>query len=211
MKYNFKDGNYALSHGGADNGVQALMIMLPKTKKGVVIFTNADNGYKTYEKVLTQYLGSYGAEIIEIEMDKKPITNSLDEIKDYVPVDKELYNQIVLKDKEFFKAYNNCDIEKQAEMYDDSIEFFHDKGGFFNDKEQVLNSTKKYICGKVTRTLIKGSVEVYPIKDYGAIQIGYHKFFNKEEPNAVSIPSKFITTWHYVNNSWKISKVISLH
>jgi len=211
VKYNFKDGNYALSHGGSDNGVQTLMVMLPKTKKGIIIFTNADNGYKVYEKLLNRYLRKYGAEIMEIETGKKVSSSSLGEVKKYTIKDQQLYNKILAKDKEFFDAYNNCDMKKQAEMYDDKVEFFHDKAGLMNNKEQVLNTTEKNICDKVTRTLIENSVEVYPIEGYGAIQIGYHKFFNNQEPNAISSPSKFIITWHYVNDSWKISKVISLH
>ncbi len=65
--YNFKNGDYALSHGGADNGVQTIVFIFPKTKKGLIIFTNVDDGYKVYEKILTHYLGGQGKEIIEIE------------------------------------------------------------------------------------------------------------------------------------------------
>ncbi|MFI0431454.1 serine hydrolase [Mariniflexile sp. HMF6888] len=65
--YNFKNGDYALSHGGADNGVQAIAFIFPKTKKGLIIFTNVDNGYKIYKKIITHYLGEQGKEIIEIE------------------------------------------------------------------------------------------------------------------------------------------------
>ncbi len=66
-KYDFKDGNFALSHGGADNGVQTIVFVFPKTKQGILIFTNVDDGYKVYEKLLTHYLGEYGKEIVEIE------------------------------------------------------------------------------------------------------------------------------------------------
>ncbi|WP_163410816.1 serine hydrolase [Flavobacterium ajazii] len=65
--YNFEDGNTALSHGGADNGVQTIAFIFPKTKQGLLIFTNVDDGYKIYEKLLTHYLGDYGNKIIEIE------------------------------------------------------------------------------------------------------------------------------------------------
>jgi hypothetical protein len=78
-------------------------------------------------------------------------------------------------------------------------------------KREILDGTEKYICGKVTRELIKGSVEVYPIKDYGAVQIGFHKFHNNQEPDAPSIPSKFIIMWKNNSDGWKITKVISLH
>jgi len=65
--YDFKNGDYALSHGGADKGVQTIVFIFPKTKKGLIIFTNVDDGYKVYEKIITQYLGEQGKEIIEIE------------------------------------------------------------------------------------------------------------------------------------------------
>lgn len=65
--YNFKNGDYALSHGGADNGVQTIVFIFPKTKKGLIIFTNVDDGYKVYEKILAHYLGEQGKEIFEIE------------------------------------------------------------------------------------------------------------------------------------------------
>tara|TARA_R110002051_G_scaffold201693_1_gene268495 strand:- start:28829 stop:30310 length:1482 start_codon:yes stop_codon:yes gene_type:complete len=65
--YNFKNGDYALSHGGADKGVQTIFFIFPKTKKGLIIFTNVDDGYKVYEKIISHYLGEQGKEIIEIE------------------------------------------------------------------------------------------------------------------------------------------------
>lgn len=135
----------------------------------------------------------------------------INEIPKYKPSNVDLHNQIVKMDAIYFTAYNNCDLETQADLYDENIEFFHDKGGLSTDKNGLLKALKENICNKVTRTLIKGSIEVYPIKDYGAIEIGYHKFFNKEEPNAKSIPSKFIMVWKKEKNTWKITKVISLH
>ena len=130
---------------------------------------------------------------------------------EYVPIDKEVYDIIVAKDKEYFDAYNTCDMKKQASLYSEDLEFFHDKGGLSTSKQEILTSIEKNICGKVTRTLIDGSIEVYPIKDYGAIEIGYHKFYNNQEPNAKSTPSKFIIVWKNEGEKWLISKVISLH
>lgn len=130
---------------------------------------------------------------------------------EYVPIDKKVYDIIVDMDKEYFDAYNSCDMKKQASLYSEDLEFFHDKGGLSTSKQEVLTSIEKNICGKVTRTLIEGSIEVYPIKDYGAIEIGYHKFYNAQEPNAISKPSKFIMVWKNEDEKWFISKVISLH
>ncbi|WP_422861804.1 nuclear transport factor 2 family protein [Flagellimonas sp. W118] len=130
---------------------------------------------------------------------------------EYTPINKELYNIIVALDKEYFDAYNSCDMEKQKSLYSENLEFFHDKGGVSTSKQDVLAAIEENICGKVTRTLLEGSIEVYPIKDYGAIEIGYHKFYNNQEPNAKSKASKFILVWKNEDGKWVITKVISLH
>lgn len=66
--YDLGNGEYALSHGGSDKGVHCIVFVLPKTKQGLLIFTNADEGYKVYEKIISHYLGSDGQKIIDIEM-----------------------------------------------------------------------------------------------------------------------------------------------
>lgn len=123
----------------------------------------------------------------------------------------ELYNTIEGLDNAYFTAYNECDMDKQEKMYADDIEFYHDMGGLATDKVELLESIKKNICGKVTRTLVDGSLEVYPIKDYGAIEIGMHQFYNNQEPNAESKPSKFIIFWKQTGAEWHINRVVSLH
>ncbi|MEL1255375.1 nuclear transport factor 2 family protein [Flavobacterium sp. DGU38] len=133
--------------------------------------------------------------------------------ENYIPDDPALYETIVGLDSAFFGAYNTCDVnlEKYSSFFSENIEFFHDKGGFMNSKNEIVSATEKNVCGKVTRELVKGSIEVYPIKDYGAVEIGFHKFQNKEEPNSVSKIGRFTIIWKKENNEWKITKVISLH
>ena len=134
--------------------------------------------------------------------------------KNYTPDNPELYQTIVKLDSIFFDAYNHCDtkFEVYADFYTDDIEFYHDQGGLSNSKKDILEGTKKYICGKVTRTLVPGSIEVYPIKDYGAVEIGFHSFSNNtnppDEPKKIS---RFTIFWKQVNGQWKIAKVLSLH
>jgi CubicO group peptidase (beta-lactamase class C family) len=66
--YDLGNGEYALAHGGADKGVAAEAIILPKSKRGLIIFTNADEGYKVYERLIRYYLGEAGEKIFKIEM-----------------------------------------------------------------------------------------------------------------------------------------------
>lgn len=134
--------------------------------------------------------------------------------KNYHPVDQQLYDTIVKLDSIFFNTYNTCTInlDKYASFYADDLEFYHDKGGFSNSKQQTVEATKENICGKVTRELVKGSIEVYPIKDFGAVELGLHMFHNNQEPPPKHPRiSRFIVVWHHTENGWKISRVISLH
>ena len=132
----------------------------------------------------------------------------------YTPDDKALYDTIVKHDSLFFGAYNTCDMNLQtyASYFSEDIEFYHDKGGIMTSKQAIVEATKKNVCGKVTRQLIAGSMEVYPIANYGAVQIGYHTFTNNTEPPVANPhPGRFVITWRYSNSSWKITRVISLH
>jgi len=46
----------AVTHSGSDAGVRSLVILLPASKQGLIIFTNGDNGYKLYEKIIVEML-----------------------------------------------------------------------------------------------------------------------------------------------------------
>jgi len=65
--YDLGNNEIALSHGGSDKGVNTIVFLLPKTKKGLIIFTNVENGYKIYESLVNHYLGNVGKKIISIE------------------------------------------------------------------------------------------------------------------------------------------------
>lgn len=133
--------------------------------------------------------------------------------QEYVPDDRALYSTIAKLDSIFFDAYNNCDAKLaiHSDFYAEDLEFYHDKGGLMTSKKDVVEGIRKNICGKVTRHLKPGSIEVYPIKDWGAIEIGMHRFRNKAEPDAPSHYSKFIIFWKNDNGRWKVTKVVSLH
>lgn len=129
----------------------------------------------------------------------------------YEAANQELHDLIVKLDKKFFDAYNSCDVAVHKEMIDEDLEFYHDLGGLATSKTQIIQALKDNICNKVTRELVEGTNEVYPIPGYGAIQMGWHQFHNSQEPNAKSKPSKFVTIWKQDGDNWTISRVISLH
>jgi hypothetical protein len=129
----------------------------------------------------------------------------------YKPESMELYNAIAHMDSVYFNAYNTCDMGTQAAIFADSIEFYHDKSGLETSKKALLVAIKENICGKVTRVLVRGSLGVYEIPGYEAVEIALHKFINHAEHDHMSRPDKFIVIWRHKNGQWQITRVVSLH
>jgi CubicO group peptidase (beta-lactamase class C family) len=62
---NLPDSGYALEHGGSDIGVRTMAIFLPRSKKGIVLMTNGDNGMFITDRIIKRALVP-GARILEI-------------------------------------------------------------------------------------------------------------------------------------------------
>lgn len=129
----------------------------------------------------------------------------------YKPKSLEIYNTVAHLDSVFFNAYNTCDLKTQADMVSDSMEFYHDETGLSTSKKDFLKAIKENICGKVSRVLVPGSVEVYEIKGFGAVEIGYHRFINHQESETPSGPGRFVIIWQHKNGKWQLYRVASMH
>ena len=125
----------------------------------------------------------------------------------------ELYNEILRQDSILFTAFNTCDIKTFRSKFTDDLEFYHDKGGLtglahtMKFMEETCNNTER----KVRRGLITEGMEVYPIQDYGAVQIASHSFYitEKGKQEFKSGTFKFVHVWKKTNEGWKISRVVS--
>lgn len=133
------------------------------------------------------------------------------EVPPYKPSSIELYTEIVRMDSVWEDSYNHCKIDVQEKIISENLEFYHDKGGLLTSKTKLIEALKNNICGKVTRELLKGSIEVYPINDYGAVEMGYHRFHNINDTDQNSHFARFVHIWKKENGAWKITRVISLH
>jgi CubicO group peptidase (beta-lactamase class C family) len=57
-------GEYALEHGGSNEGYKTMVIILPKSKRAVIVFTNGDNGISVSNNVIKESI-DVGQNIIE--------------------------------------------------------------------------------------------------------------------------------------------------
>jgi CubicO group peptidase (beta-lactamase class C family) len=64
MIKNMTHGGYVLYHSGSNRGQNTKIYLSPTSKKGIVIFTNGENGNRVCEKILSRYFES-GDEILD--------------------------------------------------------------------------------------------------------------------------------------------------
>jgi len=119
-----------------------------------------------------------------------------------------LFKTIQSLDTKLFDAYNHCDLTTLGAMVSDDLEFYHDQTGLSVGKEPFVAAIKQNICGKVQRELLLGTLEVYPLKGYGAVEIGIHRFHHPDNPENVG-DAKFVMLWQNKEGVWKVTRVIS--
>jgi ketosteroid isomerase-like protein len=122
----------------------------------------------------------------------------------------ELFETIVRMDAKLFDAFNAHNLDAMMAMFADDLEFYQDNDGVSNYQQSKNDFTKMLASvPDIRRELVKNSLEVYPIKDYGAIEIGIHRFCHKEDAKEECGSFKFVHVWRKTGDSWKISRIIS--
>src|SRR5215469_3198351 len=130
------------------------------------------------------------------------------------PLDKiqnqqELNRAITDLDTALFDAYNKCDLAKFGSFIDENVEFYHDQGGLTLGRAPLVDSVKKNICGTTTRELVPGTLQIYYLKGYGAIEIGVHRFHHPGHPEIGDGEGRFVHLWQYKDGAWKVTRVLS--
>jgi hypothetical protein len=123
-----------------------------------------------------------------------------------------LYRTISDLDAKFFDAFNHCDapgqLQRHASFLDPNVEFYHDNGGVSWTRKDYIDKTRRNVCGSFRRELTPGSLEVYPIKGFGAIEEGHQEFCDLTSAKCFG-EAKFLIVWHQTPDGWIITRVFS--
>ena len=131
-----------------------------------------------------------------------------------------LLDDVLKADAALFKAFfDDCDAEAVRRLVTEDFEMFHDKGGRnITSGEQFVTITREK-CQRQrdgidflsTRELVRESVKVYPLNNYGAIETGVHRFYavSKGKPNKLTETAQFTHVWKQENGQWRLARVLS--
>lgn len=125
----------------------------------------------------------------------------------YIPADKGLYDTIVQQDSLLFTAFNSRNLLRIDRVFSANLEVFQDNTGVRNHA-QTIDAFKRCFNKDyaLTRTLVKGILEVYLLKDYGAIETGRHTFCHTENGKLDCATFKFVHIWKKKMGDGKLRK-----
>jgi hypothetical protein len=123
-----------------------------------------------------------------------------------------LHKTIAALDAALFDAFNRCSDENQLErhagFFAEDVEFYHDMGGVTWTRDEMLANTRQHACGNFSRELVAGTLVVHPVKDFGAISQGSHRFCQFSTGSCEGL-ADFTMVWRHKDGAWKVTRVLS--
>ncbi|MEO0473943.1 MAG: DUF3471 domain-containing protein, partial [Bacteroidota bacterium] len=87
--------------------------------------------------------------------------------------------------------------------------------GLTSGREKMSSLIKNGLCGnadvRIRREFIDGSLELFPLNNYGAILRGQHRFYQKDgdRKEYLTETARFTHVWQFDQGQWKMSRVLS--
>lgn len=123
-----------------------------------------------------------------------------------------LFATVATLDAAVFDSFNHCEVPEQFEKHGGyfapDVEFYHDTGGVTWTRQDMLANTEKNACGKFRRELVAGTLKVFPIRDFGALAQGTHRFCQLPS-GACEGMADFSILWRNQGGKWQITRVLS--
>lgn len=124
----------------------------------------------------------------------------------------ELTRLVTALDSAVFDSFNRCsdpeELARHASYFDEGVEFYHDNGGVTWNRDDMLARTREHACGNYRRELVEGSLEVHPIKGFGAIAQGTHRFCESGSSTCDGL-ADFVMVWREQAGRWQLTRVLS--
>jgi ketosteroid isomerase-like protein len=121
-----------------------------------------------------------------------------------------LFNEIARQDSLQFDAFNSRNLDKLMNCFAGNLELYQDNTGVrnFDETKQAFGRLFK-MSYVLNRKLVPGTMEVYPIKDFGAIETGQHTFSHMENGQLQASTYKFMQIWQKKDGIWRVTREVT--
>jgi hypothetical protein len=137
-----------------------------------------------------------------------------------IPPAPALAQAIAARDARLFGVMlEQCDPAALADLVTGDMEFYHDKGGrmvhdaFLADYAKGCEAKKAPDAWRSRRELIAGSMKVYAIPGFGAVEEGGHLFYERkgDGPERLAGKARFSILWKLEpDGQWRMARTFSI-
>ncbi|MCA0357337.1 MAG: nuclear transport factor 2 family protein [Proteobacteria bacterium] len=119
----------------------------------------------------------------------------------------------------FDVMFAGCDPAALAALVTDDMEFYHDKGGAMDRKAFVADYAKSCAAKlapdawRSRRELVPGTLKVYAIPGFGAVEEGAHRFYERkgEGRERLAGQARFSILWRLgADGQWRMARTFSI-
>lgn len=130
---------------------------------------------------------------------------------------KELFDELAEMDRRLYDVvFNTCDLDTLRSLVADDFEMYHDKSGMPAKSGSQFVQNIRYLCDRrswgmdypAKREIVEGTLEVFPLDGYGAMQTGVHRFYREAGAQPVEV-SRFTNIWKKDADGWKLTRAMS--
>ncbi len=195
---NYKlDDSQALGHTGGIDEYRSWILYFPSRNISIAYSSNGQD--KPFKEIVKEIFKAFKS-AKEKEVELRDAIHEQDSL---------IFDAVFIKhDKDYLLSKLSSDLE-----------FYHDKGGltdtsavtFVKNFERIWkrqeNGDKKWM----KRKLIKETLEVHPIANYGVLQLADHQFYEIEDDGSETLVdnAKIAQIWKKTDGIWKLSRVVS--
>jgi Domain of unknown function (DUF4440) len=124
--------------------------------------------------------------------------------------DRQLYDEILRADRAMFEAFNGRNLNALMASFTEDLEFYHDNDGKESFADTKAGFERMFAMpDPPRRELVPGTLRVYPVPRFGAMEIGSHKFCHVERGKEECGVFDFAMVWQKQANGWRVSRVLS--
>ena len=137
-----------------------------------------------------------------------------------VPAQPALTQAIAARDTALFDVmFVGCDPAALTSMVTDDMEFYHDKGGLMAHDAFIADYAKSCAAKKASdawrsrRELVAGTMKVYAIPGFGAVEEGAHVFYERkgDGPERLAGKARFSILWKLgADGQWRMARTFSI-
>lgn len=121
-----------------------------------------------------------------------------------------LHAEIAAADSALFTAFNQRDLTKVMSFFSRDLEFYQDNEGVASYAQTKKDFGQMFgQPALIRRELVPGSLQVFPVKNYGAMEVAQHRFCHVENGKDECGTFSFVHIWRRTDNGWQIARVIS--